>query len=146
MIHELKPKRIILHDVMLSKVRRTGCAMNRAGKKNSPGAAWSNLVPKSPCRLRINILTALQLGRLGRALEKGVWACEPGSFSGYFQNSGQGFEHRAFWVFFKMAVALLWSVSKCNHQCGNTQKALGRGDEVEEYPGPEQSWAQRSLN
>ena len=28
---------IILHDVMLLKVRRTGCAMNPAGKKNSPG-------------------------------------------------------------------------------------------------------------
>ena len=28
---------IILHDVMLLKVRRIGCAMNPAGKKNSPG-------------------------------------------------------------------------------------------------------------
>ena len=28
---------IILHDVMLLKVRRTGCAMNPAGKKIRPG-------------------------------------------------------------------------------------------------------------
>ena len=35
MFYELNPKRLILHDVRLSKVRRTGCvcAMNPAGKK-----------------------------------------------------------------------------------------------------------------
>ena len=43
-----KKRSIILHDVMLLKVRRTGCAMNPAGKKKSSGAVVSESTKRRP--------------------------------------------------------------------------------------------------
>ena len=47
-----KKRSIILHDVMLLKVRRTRCAMNPAGKKNSLGTVH----PKTFCASEQNVL------------------------------------------------------------------------------------------